>query len=121
VLAMTARLFSLLLPSGPAARHHYPGACRMSSGSPGFLGGTTLAVFMALVHTVNDAITAILGALLPTLQERFDAGPTLLAVIVAVFWIASSGRDFHRAAGPSSSWSRSRRRSARRCRRSPAS
>ena len=29
---------------------------------PGFLGGTTLAVFMTLVHTVNDAITAILGA-----------------------------------------------------------
>ena len=57
---------------------------------PGILGGTTLAVFMALVHTVNDAITAILGALLPTLQERFDASPTLLAVIVAVFWIASS-------------------------------
>lgn len=57
---------------------------------PGILGGTTLAVFMALVHTVNDAMTAILGALLPTLQERFDAGPTLLALIVAVFWIASS-------------------------------
>src|SRR5918997_5028384 len=57
---------------------------------PGLLGGTALAVFMALVHTVNDAILAILGALLPTLQERFDAGPTLLAVIVAVFWIASS-------------------------------
>ena len=57
---------------------------------PGILGGTGLAVFMALVHTVNDAITAILGALLPTLQERFDAGPTLLAVIVAVFWISSS-------------------------------
>jgi FSR family fosmidomycin resistance protein-like MFS transporter len=45
---------------------------------------------MALVHTVNDAILAILGALLPTLQERFDAGPTLLAVIVAVFWVSSS-------------------------------
>ncbi|MDQ3889831.1 MAG: MFS transporter [Actinomycetota bacterium] len=57
---------------------------------PGVLGGTGLAVFMALVHTVNDAITAILGALLPTLQERFDVGPTLLAVIVAVFWISSS-------------------------------
>jgi MFS transporter, FSR family, fosmidomycin resistance protein len=57
---------------------------------PGFLGGTTLAVFMTLVHTVNDAITAILGALLPTLQVRFDAGPTTLAVMVAVFWIASS-------------------------------
>ena len=57
---------------------------------PGFLGGTTLAVFMTLVHTVNDAITAILGALLPTLQVRFDTGPTALALMVAVFWIASS-------------------------------
>lgn len=57
---------------------------------PGVLGGTTLAVFMTLVHTVNDAITAILGAMLPTLQVRFDAGPTTLAVMVAVFWIASS-------------------------------
>lgn len=56
----------------------------------GVLGGTGLAVFLALVHTVNDAITAILGALLPTLQERFDAGPTLLAVIVATYWLASS-------------------------------
>ena len=42
---------------------------------PGFLGGTTLAVFMTLVHTVNDAITAILGAMLPTLQVRLDAFP----------------------------------------------
>jgi MFS transporter, FSR family, fosmidomycin resistance protein len=57
---------------------------------PGFLGGTTLAVFMTLVHTVNDAITAILGAMLPTLQVRFGAGPTTLALMVAVFWIASS-------------------------------
>jgi MFS transporter, FSR family, fosmidomycin resistance protein len=57
---------------------------------PGILGGTTLAVFMTLVHTVNDAVTAILGALLPTLQVRFDAGPTALALMVAVFWIASS-------------------------------
>jgi FSR family fosmidomycin resistance protein-like MFS transporter len=57
---------------------------------PGILGGTTLAVFMTLVHTVNDAMTAILGALLPTLQVRFDAGPTALALMVAVFWIASS-------------------------------
>jgi MFS transporter, FSR family, fosmidomycin resistance protein len=57
---------------------------------PGILGGTTLAVFMTLVHGVNDAMTAILGALLPTLQVRFDAGPTALAMLVAVFWIASS-------------------------------
>ncbi len=38
----------------------------------------------------HDAITAILGALLPTLQERFEVGPTTLALIVAVFWISSS-------------------------------
>jgi FSR family fosmidomycin resistance protein-like MFS transporter len=57
---------------------------------PGILGGTTLAVFMTLVHTVNDAMTAILGALLPTLQVKFDAGPTALALMIAVFWIASS-------------------------------
>jgi FSR family fosmidomycin resistance protein-like MFS transporter len=31
-----------------------------------------------------------LGALLPTLQVRLDAGPTALAMLVAVFWIASS-------------------------------
>lgn len=45
---------------------------------------------MTLVHTVNDAMTAILGALLPTLQVKFDAGPTALALLIAVFWIASS-------------------------------
>lgn len=57
---------------------------------PGVLQGTTLALFLALVHTVNDTITAMLGALLPTLQARFDAGPTLLALIVATYSIASS-------------------------------
>jgi FSR family fosmidomycin resistance protein-like MFS transporter len=56
----------------------------------GIFEGTALAVFLALVHTANDAITAILGALLPTLQARFDASPTLLALMVATFWIASS-------------------------------
>ncbi|MGW3353610.1 universal stress protein [Nonomuraea rubra] len=50
---------------------------------PGVLGGTSLAVFLATVHFVNDAITAMLGALLPTLQARFDLGPVLLALIVA--------------------------------------
>src|SRR5215208_2672291 len=49
---------------------------------PGILGGTTLAVFMTLVHRANDAMTAILGALVPTtLQVRFDAGPTALALM----------------------------------------
>lgn len=49
-----------------------------------------LAFFLAFVHTVNDAITAILGALLPMLQARFDASTTLLALIVATYSIASS-------------------------------
>jgi FSR family fosmidomycin resistance protein-like MFS transporter len=57
---------------------------------PGVLRGTALAVFLAVVHFANDATSAILGALLPTLQERFDAGPTLLASLVSVFWVASS-------------------------------
>jgi FSR family fosmidomycin resistance protein-like MFS transporter len=57
---------------------------------PGVLKGMSLAVFLAFVHTVNDAITALLGALLPTLQERFDASPTLIAAIVATYWLASS-------------------------------
>ncbi|MBF8193230.1 MFS transporter [Nonomuraea sp. K274] len=57
---------------------------------PGVLGGTALAVFLAAVHVVNDAITAMLGALLPTLQARFELGPTVLALIVAVYSIASS-------------------------------
>ncbi|MFI7644192.1 MFS transporter [Nonomuraea sp. NPDC049400] len=57
---------------------------------PGVLGGTSLAVFLAIVHFVNDAITAMLGALLPTLQARFDLGPVLLALIVAVYSISSS-------------------------------
>jgi FSR family fosmidomycin resistance protein-like MFS transporter len=48
---------------------------------PGILGGTSPAVFLAAVHFVNDAITAMLGALLPTLQARFDLGPVLLALI----------------------------------------
>lgn len=56
----------------------------------GVLEGTALVIFLAFVHTVNDAITAILGALLPTLQARFDASPTLMALMVSIYWIASS-------------------------------
>jgi FSR family fosmidomycin resistance protein-like MFS transporter len=47
-------------------------------------------VFLALVHAVNDVLTAILGALLPTLQARFAASTTTLAVLVAAFSISSS-------------------------------
>ena len=57
---------------------------------PGVLAGTQIAVFLALVHAVNDVLTAMLGALLPTLQVRFTAGTTTLAVHVAAFSISSS-------------------------------
>jgi FSR family fosmidomycin resistance protein-like MFS transporter len=57
---------------------------------PGVLGGTTLAAFLAFVHMSNDAVTAILGALLPTVQLRFNASSTLLALIVATYSVASS-------------------------------
>lgn len=56
----------------------------------GVLNGTKLAVFLSFVHLTNDAVTAILGVLLPTLQQRFAAGPVLLAAIVATYSVASS-------------------------------
>lgn len=57
---------------------------------PGVLSGTRMAAFLALVHAVNDVLTAILGALLPTLQARLTAGTTTLALLVAAFSISSS-------------------------------
>lgn len=57
---------------------------------PGVVAGTTMAVFLALVHAVNDVLTAVLGALLPTLQARFTASTTTLALLVAAFSISSS-------------------------------
>lgn len=57
---------------------------------PGVLSGTRMAAFLALVHAVNDVLTAILGALLPTLQARLAAGTTTLALLVAAFTISSS-------------------------------
>ncbi|MFD0903522.1 MFS transporter [Actinomadura sediminis] len=49
-----------------------------------------MAVLLALVHAVNDALTAVLGALLPMLQARFAAGTATLALLVAVFNVSSS-------------------------------
>lgn len=57
---------------------------------PGVLSGTRMAAFLALVHAVNDVLTAILGALLPTLQARLVAGTTTLALLVAALSISSS-------------------------------
>lgn len=47
------------------------------------LSGTGLIVLFALVHTVSDAITNMLSALLPTLQSRFALSNTTLALLVA--------------------------------------
>lgn len=57
---------------------------------PGMIAGARMAVFLALVHAVNDVLTAVLGALLPTLQARFAASTTVLAVLVAAFSVSSS-------------------------------
>ena len=57
---------------------------------PGVLTGTRIAAFLALVHAVNDVLTAALGAVLPTLQVRFGATTTTLAVLVAAFSVSSS-------------------------------
>ena len=58
--------------------------------TPGVLAGTRLAVFLALVHAVNDLLTAVLGALLPTLQARLGASTTTLALLVAAMSVSSS-------------------------------
>ena len=57
---------------------------------PGYLSGMWIATLLALTHAANDALTSILGALLPTLAVKFSAGPLLLSVLVAVFSISSS-------------------------------
>lgn len=57
---------------------------------PGVIAGGSIAVLLALTHAVNDTLTAILGALLPTLEVKFAANPLLLAMLVAAFSISSS-------------------------------
>jgi FSR family fosmidomycin resistance protein-like MFS transporter len=54
------------------------------------LTGGGLAIFMALLHGANDALTTILSALLPTVQARFALEEGTLAVLVAVLWLSSS-------------------------------
>jgi FSR family fosmidomycin resistance protein-like MFS transporter len=51
-----------------------PGVTLQSSG---------LVILFALVHTVSDAVTNMLSALLPTLQSRFGLSETVLALLVA--------------------------------------
>lgn len=56
----------------------------------GKLQGTGLALFLATAHAANDALTAMPGVLLPSLQARFGVGPAALALLVGTLWIFSS-------------------------------
>jgi FSR family fosmidomycin resistance protein-like MFS transporter len=44
---------------------------------------SALIVLFAFIHTVSDAVTNMLSALLPTIQSRFGLSDTLLAMLVA--------------------------------------
>ena len=47
------------------------------------LQGRGLVLLFAFTHTVSDAITNMLSALLPTIQIRFELSETMLALLVA--------------------------------------
>src|SRR5512145_1582642 len=47
------------------------------------LQSNVLVILFALVHTVSDAVTNMLSALLPTIQSRFGLTETVLALLVA--------------------------------------
>ena len=47
------------------------------------LQSSGLVILFALVHTVSDAVTNMLSALLPTIQIRFVLSETTLALLVA--------------------------------------
>jgi FSR family fosmidomycin resistance protein-like MFS transporter len=54
------------------------------------LTGSSLSLLLVLAHATNDAFTSMLAALLPTLQLRFGASETLLALFVATLSFSSS-------------------------------
>ncbi|HET9909545.1 MAG TPA: MFS transporter [Anaerolineales bacterium] len=53
------------------------------------LQGTGLIVLFAFVHTISDAVTNMLSALLPTLQNRFGLTGTTLAMLVATLSLSA--------------------------------
>ena len=53
------------------------------------LQSSGLVVLFALVHTVSDAVTNMLSALLPTLQNRFALTETTLALLVATLSLSA--------------------------------
>lgn len=54
------------------------------------IAGTSVAVLLTVTHLSIDAVSAMLGALLPTLQARFALTEGTLALLVATLWFASS-------------------------------
>lgn len=53
------------------------------------LQSTGLVILFALVHTVSDAVTNMLSALLPTIQTRFALTETTLALLVATLSLSA--------------------------------
>jgi len=52
--------------------------------------GLSLTILLVVAHATNDAFSSMLSALLPTLQIRFGASETLLALLVATYSFSSS-------------------------------
>jgi MFS transporter, FSR family, fosmidomycin resistance protein len=56
----------------------------------GYLTGGGLVAFLALGHAAADAVTSMLSALLPTLQDRFGLAEATLALLVATLAFSAS-------------------------------
>ncbi len=54
------------------------------------VSGISLTFLLVVAHATNDAFGSMLAALLPTLQLRFGASETLLALFVATYSFSSS-------------------------------
>jgi MFS transporter, FSR family, fosmidomycin resistance protein len=54
------------------------------------LSGGAIAALLALAHTANDALSTVLAALLPSLQERHDLSASRIALLVSLLWISLS-------------------------------
>lgn len=54
------------------------------------LGGVGVAALLSLAHTATDALTTMLAVLLPSIQDRTGAGPTVLALLVATLGVSTS-------------------------------
>ncbi len=54
------------------------------------VSGISLTLLLFIAHATNDAFGSMLSSLLPTLQIRFGASETLLALLVATYSLSSS-------------------------------